>query len=373
MRSVDEILADYDLASKLSEARTIPSAWYTDPRIADLERRAVFSRTWQAVGRADQVAEPGQYLTATVAGEPVLVVRGEGGALRGFFNVCRHHAAAVMTEPCGRAQSLRCPYHGWTYGLDGSLKAAPELEGLKSFDLADHGLVPVSVALWQKLVFVHLDPDPAPITEHVGPMARDIEALGLDGLHFYERRVFELRCNWKVFVDNYLDGGYHVPFLHKGLNSVLDFKSYTIETSGRVCLQKSRMNASGGEERTREVRRGEALYYWVYPNLMLNWYEGYLDTNLVIPLGIDRTAVLFDFYFADTSPPSSARNKQSVDVSERIQDEDHAICESVQRGLSSRAYRAGRLSARREAGEHLFHRLLCADLRAGLARGERAP
>jgi choline monooxygenase len=367
LRSVLDIIADYDPGAALAEAKTIPAEWYTDARIAELERRTVFSRTWQLAGRVDQLTEPGDYVTTTVAGEPVVVVRGDDGALRGFFNVCRHHAAAVMTEPCGRAQSLRCPYHGWTYGLDGSLKATPELEGVQRFNHAENGLVPVNVATWEKLVFVHLDPDPRPIAEHVGRMAHDFASLGLDALHFYERRTFEIQCNWKVFVDNYLDGGYHVPFLHKKLNSVLDFKRYSIEASGRVCLQKSPINPSGAEEITSAVRRGEARYYWVYPNLMLNWYEGYLDTNLVIPAGVDRTLVIFDFYFTDTSPDSAARNRKSVDVSERIQDEDLAICESVQRGLSSRAYRAGRLSVRREAGEHLFHRLLHADLHAGLA------
>ena len=119
---------------------------------------------------------------------------------------------------------------------------------------------------------------------------------------------------------------------------------------------------------TLSVRHGRAAYYWLYPNLMLNWYEGYLDTNLVLPLGIDRMKVVFDFWFADVSADAHGRNQKSMDVSERIQDEDHAICESVQRGLGSQAYRAGRLSARREAGENLFHRLLAADLRSDIKR-----
>lgn len=369
LRSLEHILAGYDAGAPLSRAETIPGEWYTDPRVAELERRTVFSRTWQMVCRADQVAVPGQYVTATVAGEPVVVVRGSDDALRGFFNVCRHHAAAVMTEPCGRATQLRCPYHGWTYGLDGGLRSGPDLEGMEAFDLAQNGLRPVSVATWEKLVFVHLDPDPTPLLDFVGDMAEQVRPLDLGALSFCERRTWELACNWKVFVDNYLDGGYHVPFLHKGLNSILDYKAYTIENFGRVCLQKSPIDAAGGEQMTASVRRGQALYYWLYPNLMLNWYEGYLDTNLVLPLGVDRTLVVFDFYFADVGPEAAERNRRSMDVSERIQDEDHAICESVQRGLSSRAYRAGRLSVRREAGEHLFHRLLAADLRAGLAGG----
>ena len=181
-----------------------------------------------------------------------------------------------------------------------------------------------------------------------------------------ERRRYVLNCNWKVFVDNYLDGGYHVPHLHKGLDSVLDNRQYTVENGERFCLQSSPMVARA--DGIGAVRGGtRALYYWLYPNLMLNYYEGVLDTNLVRPITIDRTEVIFDFYFADVSEGARERNLLSVNVGEKIQDEDVDICESVQRGLSSRVYQAGRLSARREAGEHLFHRLLYADLKSGLA------
>jgi choline monooxygenase len=362
-RPLDVILGDFDASRPLAEASTIPGSWYTDLRIAELERRNIFSRTWQPVGRVDQVAEPGQYITAEVAGEPIVVVRGQDNVLRAFFNVCRHHAAAVMTEPCGRAERLRCPYHGWTYALDGKLKSMPMFEEVRNFDRDENSLVPVSVATWEKLVFVYLDENPPPLTEALGAMVQQFEPLGVGGLHFVARREFTLKCNWKVFVDNYLDGGYHIPYLHRGLNSILAFKEYSIESFDRFCLQSSPIDASGGEAMTAAVRKGKALYYWLYPNFMLNWYEGYLDTNLVIPLGIDRMKVIFDFYFADASDAAKARNEQSMDVSDRIQAEDHAICESVQRGLSSRAYRAGRLSVRHEAGENLFHKLLAADLR----------
>jgi choline monooxygenase len=362
-RALRDLLGDYDDSAPLAEAWTIPGSWYTDPRIAELERRTVFSRTWQAVGRTEQVAQPGQYLTAEVGGEPIVVVRGADAVLRAFFNVCRHHAAAVMTEPCGRAERLRCPYHGWTYALDGQLQSTPELDGIAAFDRAQNGLVPLAVATWEQLVFVHLDADPPSIEDYLGELVGQCAPLELGSLHFVDRREWTIDCNWKVFVDNYLDGGYHVPYLHRGLNSVLSFKDYTIETFPRFCLQWSPIVPRGGEATTAQVRKGRALYYWVYPNLMLNWYDGYLDTNLVLPMGIDRTKVVFDFYFAD--PSAASANRQSIDVSARIQDEDLAICQSVQRGLGSRAYRAGRLAPRREAGEHLFHRLLAADLKRG--------
>ena len=360
--SLDDVLARFDATAPLARASTIPGDWYTDLRVERLERDTVWSRTWQVAGRVDQVAEPGQFITTEIAGEPIVVVRGSDGVLRALFNVCRHHAAAVMTAPCGKVDRLRCPYHGWTYDLAGRLRGVPEFDGVEAFDRDATGLVPVSVAVWEKLVFVHLDPDPIPLADYLGDLVGQIAPLELSKLSFCERREYELACNWKVFVDNYLDGGYHVPHLHRGLNSILDYTDYTIDNFERFCLQSSPIDASKGEPATASVRKGRALYYWVYPNLMLNWYDGYLDTNLVVPLAIDRTKVIFEFYFDDLG--QTERNRDSMAVSERIQDEDHAICESVQKGLGSRAYRAGRLSVRREAGENLFHKLLARDLRS---------
>jgi choline monooxygenase len=192
-----------------------------------------------------------------------------------------------------------------------------------------------------------------------------VGGLGVGALRFVERRSYELRCNWKVFIDNYLDGGYHVPHIHKALGSVLDYSRYTIDTRERHCLQLSPVTSGGGgDSETASVRGGDrAYYYWLYPNFMLNWYEGVMDVNIALPLGVDRTLVLFDFYFAESASRADRdRNALSIRVAERIQQEDIDVCESVQRGLGSRAYGAGRLSVRREAGEQLFHRLLSADV-----------
>jgi choline monooxygenase len=156
--------------------------------------------------------------------------------------------------------------------------------------------------------------------------------------------------------------------LHKGLDSVLEYSRYTVELGEHVCLQSSPITTKGGDARTGAVRRGDrAYYFWTYPNFMINCYAGSMDTNLVIPRGVDKTDVIFDFYFSDVSESARAHNLASIQVSEQIQEEDVAICTSVQRGLASRAYTAGRLSVRREAGEHLFHRLLYHDLKAGLS------
>ena len=369
--TLQDIVASYNDQNPLEHAFTIPASWYVDERIAELERQSVFSRSWQVVARADQVRQPGQFVAAQLAGEPLVAVRGADNQLRAFYNVCRHHAAAVVTEAEGKANILRCPYHGWSYGLDGSLKGAPEFEGVCGFYHAENGLIPVQVADWEQFVFVNLDTNVGPLRTFLGRLMQRVLPLNLGALQFFERRTYGLNCNWKVFVDNYLDGGYHVPHLHKALNSVLDYKQYTIECEDRYCLQSSPMVASDVDAAAAATRTGDrAWYFWQYPNFMINLYSGYMDTNLVLPDGVDRCKVIFDFYFDVVSEATAERNRQSTSVGERVNDEDVGICESVQRGLHSRAYGAGRLSIRREAGEHLFHRLLAADLKNGLERAE---
>ncbi len=373
-RPLDRIFDLYDAEAPLERAFTIPAPWYTDPRVLEAELRTVFRGSWQIAGRLDQLRAPGDYVSCELpGGEPIVVVRGQDEQLRGFFNVCRHHAAAVVTDAHGSARQFRCPYHGWTYALDGELKGTPDFTGVCDFDRASNGLVPVECDVAAVWAFVKPEVSLATAThasslhEFLGSdLVQQLDALSLERLHWMERRSYTLDCNWKVFVDNYLDGGYHVPHLHKGLDSVLDYSEYTITNGDRYCLQASPMVSDGADERTKAVRQGErASYYWIYPNFMINCYGQAMDTNLVIPRGVDRTEVIFDFYFADVSAAARTANLESIAVSEQIQQEDVGICESVQRGLKSRAYGAGRLSVRREAGEHLFHRLLAHDVRRG--------
>ncbi|HEY1481860.1 MAG TPA: aromatic ring-hydroxylating dioxygenase subunit alpha [Candidatus Acidoferrum sp.] len=363
-RSVRDVLNLYNPVAPLERAFTIPAPWYFDPRIAQLERSSVFASNWQVVGRLDQLREPGQFFTIDVNEEPLVVVRGDDHRLRAFYNVCRHHAAVVVPQQSGCARQFRCPYHGWTYGNDGALKGMVEFEGVCNFDRADNGLVPVRVDTWENFVFVNLDGQAAPLPQFLGKVPELVAPLRLtENLHYFDRRVYTLNCNWKVYVDNYLDGGYHVPHAHKGLSSVVEYTKYTIENFERSCLQSSPIDSSGALENSiGNTRQGHAFYLWVYPNFMINAYSGVMDTNLVLPLGIDKCAVIFDYYFSDLSPAAEQHHRESIAVSEKVQDEDMAICDSVQRGLSSQAYVAGRLSVRREAGEHLFHRLLHADM-----------
>jgi choline monooxygenase len=354
-----EQLRQFDGSLPLDRARTIPNSWYHDPEVYDAECRQVFGGAWQALGRTDQVAEPGDFFTAELAGEPLVVVRGEDRVLRGFYNVCRHRAACVAPEAEGHATRFRCRYHGWTYDLSGRLRGTPEFDGVADFDRAANGLLPVAVETWGPLVWVNLGQAPPPLATFLAPLPERTRELGLGNLRFVERREYKLACNWKVFVDNYLDGGYHVNTVHPGLAGVLNYSEYRTEVFDHCSVQSSPLKPAD-DAAIAKVRSGNRAYYWwIFPNLMVNIYEGVMDTNLVLPLGLDACRVVFDFYFADRDGPEAQQfNAESIRVGHQIQLEDIGICEEVQRGLASRAFVTGRFSVKREAAGYHFHQLL---------------
>ncbi len=218
--SLNTVIQGYDPNLSIGDASTPPSSWYTDPRVWDLERRTVFTRSWQPAAHTEQLTKPGQYVSGEIAGEPIAIVRGNDNVLRGFFNVCRHHAAAVITKSEGTADNLRCPYHGWTYNLEGALVLTPEFGGVANFDRGENGLVPVQIGIWNRSVFAKLSSGDPSLENFLGKdLIERFEHLKLEQMKWFERRTYTLNCNWKVFVDNYLDGGYHVPHIHRGLTA----------------------------------------------------------------------------------------------------------------------------------------------------------
>ncbi len=353
--------ADFDAGLPLSQAKTIPSDWYTDPAATAAEREQVFARSWQYVGRADQVAMPGSYLTADLAGEPVAVIRGDDGALRAFFNVCRHRAAAVLTEPCGHASKLRCRYHGWTYDLTGRLRGTPEFDGVEDFAKEDNGLPPVRVETLGPFVFVHLELPTVTLEHFLDPFPQWLARQDVAGLKFARRVEYDVPCNWKVYVDNYLDGGYHVNTVHPALAGVLDYSQYRVTLHPHCNVQTSPLVPGDGDAATATRTGTEASYWWLFPNFMVNHYANVMDTNWVLPLGPDKCRVIFDYYFAEGCTPEFIG--QSIAVAHQVQMEDEGVCRDVQRGLNSRSYRTGRFSVKREAGGYHFHRLLAERLR----------
>ncbi|HEU4569842.1 MAG TPA: aromatic ring-hydroxylating dioxygenase subunit alpha, partial [Gemmatimonadales bacterium] len=274
----------------VTRAETIPSAWYVDPGFHRLDRDAVFAASWQNVGCLEQVGRPGQFLVATVADNPIIVVRGEDGALRAFYNVCRHRGGPLALCD-GEARALRCQYHGWTYLLDGSLRGVPKMDRSELFDKKDFGLRPVAVDVWEDQVFVHLGERPEPLARLVAGIAERIAPARVGGLRLAKRVDYEVGCNWKVYVDNFLEG-YHVPFVHPELVSLFEYSRYRTELFERHSLQWSPLDATAASPYTAAGAaagaEGQAYYYWVWPNYMLNILPGRLQTNVVEPLGPGR-------------------------------------------------------------------------------------
>ncbi|HUP49793.1 MAG TPA: SRPBCC family protein [Thermoanaerobaculia bacterium] len=352
----------YAFDPRLEFASTLPSACYIDGAVLEAENVSLFGRTWQLVGHAEQVAENGRYFTAVVGGEPLLVVRGGDGALRAMSNVCRHRAGPVAKGE-GKKPVLQCGYHGWTYSLEGRLLGTPEMDGIECFDRGDFTLPQFRVEEWNGLLFANLDPSAPPLLEFLGHLTRDMPSNDYAAFRLAARKEWELECNWKVYVDNYLEG-YHIPIVHPGLFRELDYPNYRTETKGNYSIQfaptrrPERIRTAGGDDQVR--------YFWIYPNLMLNVYPDNFSTNLVVPLGPHRTRTVFEWFFRD---PDAAAVKseiaETIAFSDEIQIEDIEICEAVQRGLQSRTYDSGRYSPARENGVHHFHGLYAASMGLG--------
>lgn len=344
----------------------MPSAWFVDSRFDRLDRSAVFSRSWQYVGHIGRLPVPGSWLTAEVADEPVIVVRGADECLRAFFNVCRHRGGPLaMDDGCGRV--LKCRYHGWTYMLDGTLRGVPQWDRVELFDRRDYGLLPVRVESWQGLVFVNLDGDAPPLSESFGGVAPRIAPQGLDEMGHEARVVYEVASNWKVYVENFLEG-YHVPIVHPELAGLYDYAAYETEVHEHYSLQASPVDAA---DHAYAPEGGEALYYCFFPNFMLNILPGRLQTNLVVPTGPESCRVIFDYFYTDvTSLEGRERIRDDMAFADEVQREDVEICEHVQRGLASRGYDRGRFSVKFEAGVHWFQQRLSRAYAAWLESAE---
>jgi len=353
----------YQVDPEVARAWTLPSHLYTDANVLTSEQEKIFSRTWQVIGHASQVANPGDYFTAELIGEPLLVVRGNDGILRGFYNVCRHRAGPPA-EGCGSRKLFRCGYHGWTYSLDGSLLSATEIEGVDGFRPEDFALRPVRTEVWFNLIFVNLDAAARPLLDTLGALPRQAEKFPFPEMKLFERRTYDMKCNWKTYVDNYLEG-YHLPSVHPGLNRELDFNAYVVEPhaeghQGYVRQFSPIRGSQPGDATPRRYQHAaEDLttdYFWIFPNWMLNCYPDNVSLNIVLPISPERSLAIFEWYLPEKDHATPAA-KASVEFSDQIQAEDVGICELVQKNLRSRSYSRGRFSVKQEKGVHAFHRM----------------
>jgi choline monooxygenase len=362
-----------DVHEQIECAHTLASKFYTDPVILEIEKTRIFLRTWQLVGTLGHecgevngtkrtIADPESFFTAEVAGEPVIVVRDKQGVLRAFSNVCRHRAGPIALGS-GCKNMLRCQYHGWTYTLDGRLIGTPDVEGVEFFDRSTMGMVPLRLETWEQFIFVNFDLQAEPLAAHLGKIHEQARGFQFAGLQIAERRDYIINCNWKVYVDNYLEG-YHIPIAHPGLMREIDYALYRIDTYRYYSQQFApirAMKTDDAAERFYAPDSGpqQAAYFWIFPNLMINIYPDNISTNLIVPLGHDKTLTIFEWFFHGAQNSKvQERIQRAIAFSDEVQQEDIGLCENVQRGLRSSTYDRGRYSVKRENGVHHFHMLL---------------
>ena len=363
-----------DVHEQIECAFTLASRFYTDPTVLEIEKEKIFRRSWQMVGTTMQpcgemngvkktISDPESYFTAEIAGEPVLIIRDKQGTLRAFSNVCRHRAGPIALGS-GCKNVMRCQYHGWTYTLDGRLIGTPDVDGVEFFDRSTMGMVPLRLDIWGDLIFVNFDGKAEPLSTVLGEIPNQARGFDFEGLRLAERRDYVIDCNWKVYVDNYLEG-YHIPIAHPGLMKEIDYAQYRTDTYRFYSQQFAPIRAMKPEDTgERFYAPGttglkEALYFWVFPNLMLNIYPDNLSTNLIVPLSHDKTLTVFEWFFHETdSLEIKARIARAVAFSDEVQQEDILLCENVQKGLRSSTYDRGRYSVKRENGVHHFHMVL---------------
>lgn len=352
-------------------AETLSARVYTDPDIYEAAKERIFARSWQFVTDADSVRVPGQvypflYLENCLD-EPLLLTRDGDDQLHCLSNVCTHRGNIVIEQP-GHERALRCRYHGRRFGLDGEFQQMPEFEGVVGFPAACDNLPRIPFQIWRKFLFASLGPA-LPFEDLFVPMQTRIGWLPLEEFSFdaARSRDYLVHANWALYVENYLDG-LHIPFVHYELANQLDYGSYVTELHRYGNLQLG--VASEGEDHF-DLPAGSpdfgkqiaAYYFWLFPNLMFNFYPWGLSINIVRPLGVALTRVSFLRYRWD-----SARLGIGVGADlavDRVEREDEAIVESVQKGVRSRFYGKGRYSPTREIGTHHFHYLFAAFMNEG--------
>src|SRR5690242_813760 len=350
-----------DMHEQIECAQTLASRFYTDPAILEIEKTRIFQRSWQLVGTLHQpcgevngttrtISDLESFFTVDVVGEPIIVVRDKQGELRAFSNVCRHRAGPIALGS-GCKNVMRCQYHGWTYTLDGRLIGTPDVEGVEFFDRSTMGMVPLRLGTWGDFIFVNFDchgsgnrdrglekkppQNAAPtLMEMLGKIPEQAKGFEFAGLQFAERRDYVIDCNWKVYVDNYLEG-YHIPIAHPGLMREIDYAQYRTDTYRHYSQQFAPIRAmkkDDGAQRMYAPGNGlqEALYFWIFPNLMLNIYPDNISTNVIVPLTHEKTLTIFEWFFHDVA---SEKNKEGIQraiaFSDEVQQEDIGDRKSV--------------------------------------------
>ncbi len=350
-------------------AKTLLQRYFISAEIFAKEQERIFSKQWVLVGHQSQIVRAGDYFTAQVAGESMIVVRDQRSSIRGFYNVCRHRGTRLCQDPCGQVRAIQCPYHAWTYALDGRLIGAPHMDEVLGFDKADYSLRPINLALWEGFIFVNLaDARNAsterggymPLEEWFAPLARKFAHWNLATLRSAKRLEYDVRANWKLIFENYSEC-YHCPGVHPALSKLTPYDSAENDLSEgpflggfmRIAKGKS-LSMSGntcallvGDMSAEDHAR--VFYYSIFPNMLLSLHPDYVMVHQIWPTSPEQTRILCDWFFhpeaAGVSDPSY-NPEDAIEFWDMTNKQDWHVCELSQQGISSRAYEPGPYSAR---------------------------
>jgi choline monooxygenase len=329
---------------RLPAPETLPARLYGDTAVYEIERREIFARTWQLLAHESQLPRPGDYLATNFAGYPVLAVRGEDGQVRAFHNVCRHRAGPLVEDGTGHcAGALVCRYHAWKYALDGRLASARDFGAAEAFDPREYGLFRLQCDMWRGFVFVNMDADAQQLGEAIAPLERRMQHRAAERFQNPRASSHEMRCNWKTYVENYLEG-YHIPVLHPMLNSTIAADYGTeIEPPAQFYRATPKNDAPIA-----------GLWAWTWPCLGVNVYADGILMERMWPISVDRTRLDYLFLFSEDA--DEAEIERQIAASLVTTQEDIDICEAVQRNLGAGIYQTGRLSPKHEHGVAWFQK-----------------
>ncbi|MCS6968906.1 MAG: aromatic ring-hydroxylating dioxygenase subunit alpha [Cytophagales bacterium] len=352
----------FNIFSNIHRAQTLPKEFYTEPAYFEVSKERIFACSWQWVGDNSAVQFPQQVQPFTLLegylNEPLLLVRDENNLLHCLSNVCTHRGKILVEQP-GKCRKIICGYHGRRFALNGQFEYMPDFKNVENFPSPEDNLAQVKLIQWHRFLFVSLAPqwDLLPVLAEID---RRISFLDFSRFRYdpLTSRDYLVRAHWALYCENYLEG-FHIPFVHPDLNQFLDVATYSTEIYDFMNLQIGYANKGSDcfdlpKEHPDQGKEVAAYYFWIFPNLMLNFYPWGLSVNVVKPLQLNLCKVSFITYVYDPQ-----RFTQTVAAqTDKVEREDEAVVESVQQGIYSRFYKAGRYSPRYETGVHHFHQLI---------------
>jgi choline monooxygenase len=342
---------DNAIAVDLEQGGALPAQWYSSPAIFAAESENIFRRSWQYVGHAGQAQNPGDFFTAHLGDIPLVITRDDHGTVRAMANVCRHRGSEVVLQAAGNRKTLQCHYHGWTYNLDGSLRAAPRANEQRSFTKENLSLVPFAIETWGPMLFVNPDPKAAPFREVIGDLPALFHEAGVDlsRLRLAHRDTYDLACNWKIIIENFNEC-YHCPVAHPKFSEVIDTDAYLADASHEYysTYHAPIINSEGPG----------VNYATLWPTVMiaLSATPPAMQVLRTWPIDADHTRETIDYFFEEGT--SEAAIREYKELSDLVQREDVILCESVHRGLRSGVIQQGHLMLSREQGIQHFQKLV---------------